>query len=94
MYQDIYYVNKTTDTISDALLAYGLAELIENIFLQAGVSSKIWIEDVGSCFRVHLEKPLTAKLLNGQIGSPRSSGLSRMKQKTKSLRAGQVLFGM
>jgi hypothetical protein len=34
MYQSTYYVDKTTDTFADTLLAYGVAALLERL-LQA-----------------------------------------------------------
>jgi hypothetical protein len=58
MYQSIYFVDKTTDTFADVLLAYGAASLLERL-LQANVGqTTVRIRDAGSVYTITLEEPV------------------------------------
>lgn len=58
MYQSTYYVDKTTDTFADILLAYGVASLLERL-LQANVGEvTVRVQDAGSVYAIRLEKPI------------------------------------
>ena len=58
MYQSTYYVDKTTDTFADVLLAYGVASLLERL-LQANVGqTTVRVRDAGSVYAVVLEDPI------------------------------------
>lgn len=58
MYQSTYYVDKTTDTFADVLLAYGVASLLERI-VQAKVGIKtVRVQDAGSVYAIALEVPI------------------------------------
>jgi hypothetical protein len=58
MYQSTYYVDKTTDTFADVLLAYGVASLLERI-VQAKVGIKtVRVQDAGSVYAIALEDPI------------------------------------
>jgi hypothetical protein len=61
MYQDTYYAPKRTGTYADALLAYGLATILDRLAGQAkGEPAKPRIEmvDVGAYYRIHLDEPV------------------------------------
>ena len=66
MYQNTYYVPKQTGTLTDALLAYGVAVLLEQL-LQAGRKgrrySQVRIEDVGSHYVILLPEPVQEEWL-------------------------------
>jgi len=58
MYQSTYYVDKTTDTFADVLLAYGVASLLERL-LQANVGeATVRLQDAGSVYAIRLEDPI------------------------------------
>lgn len=58
MYQSTYYVDKTTDTFADVLLAYGVASLLERL-LQAHVGQRtVRVQDAGSVYAIILEDPI------------------------------------
>lgn len=58
MYQSAYYVDKTTDTFADVLLAYGVASLLERL-LQANVGeTTVRVQDAGSVYVITLENPI------------------------------------
>jgi hypothetical protein len=58
MYQSTYYVDKTTDTFADVLLAYGVASLLERL-LQAHVGQRtVRVQDAGSVYAIVLEDPI------------------------------------
>jgi len=58
MYQSTYYIDKTTDTFADVLLAYGVASLLERL-LQANVGqTTVRVRDAGSVFAIALEEPI------------------------------------
>jgi hypothetical protein len=66
MYQDIYYVPKQTGTLTDALLAYGVAVMLEEL-LRAGHKarrhSRVHIEDTGSHYILRLPEPIQEEWL-------------------------------
>lgn len=58
MYQSTYYVDKTTDTFADVLLAYGVASLLERL-LQANIGEvTVRVRDAGSVYTIALEEPI------------------------------------
>ncbi|MBW2137909.1 MAG: hypothetical protein JRH06_10170, partial [Deltaproteobacteria bacterium] len=58
MYQSTYYVDKTTDTFADVLLAYGVASLLERL-LQGNVGqATVRVQDAGSVYAIALEDPV------------------------------------
>jgi hypothetical protein len=58
MYQSTYYVDKTTDTFADVLLAYGVAALLERL-LQANVGqTTLRVRDIGGVYAIALEDPI------------------------------------
>ncbi len=61
MYQDTYYVPKSSGTYADVLTAYGLAILLDRLFGTARDPAARWriqIEDAGSCYRIRLGEPV------------------------------------
>ena len=58
MYGSTYFVDKTTDTFADVLLAYGVASLLERL-LQANVgATTVRVRDAGSVYAIVLEDPI------------------------------------
>ena len=58
MFQDSYFVDKTTDTFADTLLAYGLASLLDNLLSDNFSQAIVRIRDAGSAFVIALEFPI------------------------------------
>lgn len=58
MYQSTYYVDQSTDTFADALLAYGLASLVERLFQANADQSTVRVQDVGGLYAIALEDPV------------------------------------
>lgn len=61
MYQDTYYVPKRTGTYADALLAYGLATILDRLAGQAKgefAKPRIEIADAGPYYQIHLSEPV------------------------------------
>ena len=58
MYGSTYYIDKTTDTFADVLLAYGVASLLERL-LQGNVGeATVRVRDDGSVYTIALEDPI------------------------------------
>lgn len=58
MYGSTYYIDKTTDTFSDVLLAYGVASLLERL-LQGNVDeATVRVRDDGSVYTIVLDDPI------------------------------------
>src|SRR6266700_3661989 len=55
-----YYIEKTSDTSADTLLAVGFASLLKEVLRQNGISAKgIIIQDAGSYYTVQVPSPIT-----------------------------------
>jgi hypothetical protein len=70
MYQDTYYVPKQTGTLTDALLAYGVAVLLEQLLRigrKARRHSIVRIEDTGSHYIIILPEPVQEEWLEQGI---------------------------
>lgn len=52
MYQQHYYVPKESGTLTDTLVAFGLAKVLESVVKQVTGNANVTINDVGSCFMV------------------------------------------
>lgn len=52
MYQQQYYVPKESGTLTDTLIAFGLAKMLESVVEQATRKKNVVLQDVGSCFIV------------------------------------------
>ena len=61
MYQDTYYIDKTSNTSGDTLAAYGLARL-----LQVYMGEEVTLTDEGDNYAIHLPSPLTVGLVEGK----------------------------
>jgi hypothetical protein len=57
MYQQMYYVDKTTGTFADVLIAYGLATILGRM-LPEDAAPEIRLSDDGHCYRVTLAEPV------------------------------------
>jgi len=55
MYQSTYYVDKTTDTFADVLLAYGVASLLERLLEDNVGDTTVRVRDAGSVYGIALE---------------------------------------
>lgn len=60
MYQSCYYVDKTTNTFADVLLAYGLASLLERLLQTKVGGTTVRVRDAGSVYAIRLEHPIQA----------------------------------
>lgn len=58
MYQSIYYVDKTTNTLADVLLAYGVASLLERLLQENVGAVTVRLRDHGSVYAITLEEPI------------------------------------
>jgi hypothetical protein len=57
---DSFYIDKTSDTAADALLAVGFARLLQIVQLRIGRRGIITIQDAGSCYIVRSEVTITS----------------------------------
>jgi len=55
MYQSTYYVDKTTDTFADVLLAYGVASLLDRLLEANGGTTTVRVQDAGSVYAIVLK---------------------------------------
>lgn len=60
MHQSTYYVDKTTDTFADVLLAYGVASLLERLLQANDGEATVRVKDAGSVYTIVLEEPIEA----------------------------------
>jgi hypothetical protein len=61
MNTQLYYIEKTSDTSADTLLAVGFASLLKEVLRQNGISAKgIMIQDAGPYYHVRTPIPITA----------------------------------
>jgi hypothetical protein len=58
VYQETYYIDKSSQTFADVLAAYGLATLLSRIIQEADREIDIRIRDDGSYYVIALDKPL------------------------------------
>ena len=52
MYQQKYYVPKESGTLTDTLVAFGMAKVLDEIVRRSTGKANIVIEDVGSCYQL------------------------------------------
>ena len=58
MFQDSYFVDKTTDTFTDTLLAYGFASLLDGLLSDNLSEATVRIRDAGSSYILALDQPI------------------------------------
>ena len=58
MNQSMFYVDKTTDTFADVLLAYGVAALLDRLLRDAVGPRTVRVQDAGSIYTIELESPI------------------------------------
>jgi hypothetical protein len=58
MNQSTFYVDKTTDTFADVLLAYGVAALLDRLLRDNVGKRKVRVKDAGSVYAIELETPI------------------------------------
>jgi hypothetical protein len=58
MYQKTYYIDKSTHTFADVLVAYGLATLLNHMIKDAGQDPDIRLRDGGPYYAIELGKPI------------------------------------
>src|SRR6266487_1158994 len=66
MYQQTYYVPKRSGTLADALLAYGLAVLLQQLLIAGSKARRlisVRIEDAGSHYFIILPEPVQEEWL-------------------------------
>ncbi len=60
MYQQNYYVPKNTGTLTDSLLAFGVAQVLADIVDRNGGRTNVVIQDVGVCYLIDTGAPIHA----------------------------------
>jgi hypothetical protein len=58
MNRSTFYVDKTTDTFADVLLAYGVAALLDHLQRDNVGKRKVRVKDAGSVYAIELETPI------------------------------------
>ena len=61
MYQQFYFIDKSTGTSADVLATYGLAKILDEILAQAfgrGARRRVWIQDAGPYYLIELDQPV------------------------------------
>jgi hypothetical protein len=58
MNRSTFYVDKTTDTFADVLLAYGVAALIDRLLRDHVGQRTVQVKDAGSVYAIELESPI------------------------------------
>ena len=58
MYQSTYFVDKSTDTFADILLAYGVASLLERLLQENVGEAVVCVQDACSVYAITLENPI------------------------------------
>jgi hypothetical protein len=58
MNQSVYYVDKSTDTFADILLAYGVASLLHHLLPDKVTDRTVRVQDAGSVYAIELETPI------------------------------------
>jgi hypothetical protein len=58
MEQSTFYVDKTTDTFADVLLAYGVAALLDRLLQDNVGQCTVRVRDAGSVYAIELESPM------------------------------------
>ena len=90
----LYYVEKTSDTSADTLLAVGFAVLLGEVVRQSGKQWKdISIRDAGACYEIELPHPITASELEGLQPFAIIKPLVTEKYVDKYAKQGQALDG-
>ncbi|MCB0212823.1 MAG: hypothetical protein KDJ52_26000, partial [Anaerolineae bacterium] len=90
MYQETYYIDKSSQTFADVLAAYGLAILLNRVIQEADQEVDIRIRDDGSYYAIVLDKPLEA----AWVEQCRYFGEAPFIATAKMLKAGQVPEGI
>lgn len=67
MYQDTYYVDKSTGTPADALVAHGLAALLSQLGRQAVGEVGVRVRDEGPHYAVELDLPVSEGWLRYEV---------------------------
>lgn len=63
MYQQTYFMSKSTGTIADVLATYGTAAVLDELLRQnlpTGAGRKVRIRDVGTYYAIELDRPVKA----------------------------------
>ncbi len=81
-----YYIDKSSDTFSDALLAVGFAKVLQEVQRRVRKSSSITIQDAGSCYIVESSTFLTLEDLQRL---PKFSFVRPVNTKPKAAKEGE-----
>jgi hypothetical protein len=58
-----FYVDKTTSTPADTLLAFGLADFLQ-LLVSVNAGNNLAIIDAGDCYRLELDEVITEEKIN------------------------------
>lgn len=70
MLRSQFYVDKSTNTFADTLVAFGLATLLEAIILQAGSRGSVRVEDQGGHYQLNCDPGIDDAWLARFAGTP------------------------
>jgi len=88
-----YYIDKTSDTSADTLLAVGFASLLREALRQRHKLGRILLEDRGTHYTIQLPAPITDNDLQGLKPFSLIQPLVTDKQEKKQSEKGQALDG-
>ena len=82
-----FYVDKTTQTFGDALVAFGLARLLNDLLRQQclGMEYDVLIEDMGAFYQIICSPPLEAETV---ANAPKSSFIPLISTATNAIPSG------
>jgi len=82
MFQQQYYVPKSTDTYADSMVAWGFATVLEDVLNQADQpnANRITLSDGLSCYIVELPVPLREEWINKAVKTPLTYFIARNTQ--------------
>jgi hypothetical protein len=67
MYQTTYYVDKSTATPADTLVAHGVASLLMELAERVEVSLRASVQDAGGYYKVELSQPVSEEWLHSKM---------------------------
>ena len=70
MYQQLYFIDKSTGTFADVLATYGLAKILDEVLAKAlgrGAGYRVWIQDAGPYYQIELDQPVKTEWIESCI---------------------------
>lgn len=92
MYQDVYYIDKSTDTSADLLLTYGVGYLLAHILRDNNVDPTVRVKDTGVGFEIHLNVTIQESYLEIPWFCDLPFIATKSKQPSKDWTGGVILY--